>query len=154
MVSREEKAMKMLMFVRAAVLVGAIAVAQAATAAPVECKMRFDLSGWSVIYKRSTGTGVVTCNNGSTMKVKLSAHGGGLTVGRSKITGGLGKFTGVNGINDVLGGYAQADASAGALKSGTAQVLTKGTVSLALSGAGEGIDLGVSVGGLEISRVE
>jgi hypothetical protein len=32
-------------------------------------------------------------------------------------------------------------------------VLTKGTVSLALAGAGEGVELGVSVGGFTISRV-
>jgi hypothetical protein len=32
------------------------------------------------------------------------------------------------------------------VNSATAQVLTKGTVSLALTGKGEGIDLGVSLG--------
>ena len=57
-------------------------------------------------------------------------------------------------IEDVLGTYAQGDASIGAGKSGTAQVLTKGTVSLALSGAGEGIDIGVSVGGFSIEPVD
>jgi hypothetical protein len=150
----EEKAMKTRTFVKAALLVSAIAVAQVATAAPIECKMRFSISGWSLIYKRSSGTGVVTCNDGTTMNVKISAHGGGLTAGKSRIDGGLGKFTGVHKASDVLGTYAQADASAGALKSGTAQVMTKGTVSLALSGAGEGIDLGVSIGGLKISKAD
>ena len=37
------------------------------------------------------------------------------------------------------------------VKSGTAQILTKGTVSLALAGAGEGVDLGVSIGGFTLS---
>jgi hypothetical protein len=46
----------------------------------------------------------------------------------------------------VLGNYAQGEAHAGITKSGTAQVLTKGTVSLAIAGHGEGIDLGVDVG--------
>jgi hypothetical protein len=54
----------------------------------------------------------------------------------------------------VLGTYAQGDASIGAGKSGTAQVLTKGTVSLALAGAGEGIDIGVSVGGFSITPAQ
>jgi hypothetical protein len=33
-------------------------------------------------------------------------------------------------------------------------VLTKGTVSLALAGAGEGVDIGVSIGGFSITPVE
>ena len=57
-------------------------------------------------------------------------------------------------IEDVLGTYAQGDASIGAGKAGTAQVLTKGTVSLALAGAGEGIDIGVSFGGFSITAVD
>jgi hypothetical protein len=86
------------------------------------------------------------------MPVTISAKGGGLTVGKSHIDNGTGKFTNVHSINDVLGTYAQGDASIGAGKSGTAQVLTKGTVSLALAGDGEGIDIGVSFGGFTIER--
>ena len=56
-------------------------------------------------------------------------------------------------IRDVYGSYAQAGASAGAGKSGTAQVLTKGTTSMALSGSGEGVDLGVAVDGFKIEPV-
>lgn len=125
---------------------------QIAGAAALECTMRFSLSGWSVIYKHTSGTGVVTCTNGQTMKVKIESHGGGLTAGKSRIDNGIGNFSDITKISDVLGTYAQADASAGAVKSGTAQVLTKGQVSLALSGAGQGIDLGVSVGGMTISE--
>jgi len=59
----------------------------------------------------------------------------------------------VRTIDDVLGRYAQGEVHAGVVKSGTAQVLTKGTVSLALAGHGEGIDLGVDVGELTLKPV-
>jgi hypothetical protein len=125
-----------------------------AETADLDCKLRFSLTGWSLIYKHAEGTGTVTCANGKSMPVKVEAHGGGITVGKSHIDNGTGKFTDVHKIQDVLGTYAQGDASIGAGKSGTAQVLTKGTVSLALAGAGEGIDIGVSVGGFTISELE
>jgi hypothetical protein len=125
-----------------------------AETADLDCKMKFSLTGWSLIYKHAEGHGVVTCANGKSMPVKVEAHGGGITVGKSHIDNGTGKFTDVHRIEDVLGTYAQGDASIGAGKSGTAQVLTKGTVSLALAGAGEGIDIGVSVGGFTISPAE
>lgn len=125
-----------------------------AEAADLDCKLRFSLTGWSLIYKHSEGTGVVSCANGKSMHVKVEAHGGGITVGKSHIDNGTGKFTDVRKIEDVLGTYAQGDASLGAVKSGTAQVLTKGTVSLALAGAGEGVDIGVSIGGFSIEPAE
>ena len=125
-----------------------------AEAADLDCKLRFSLTGWSLIYKHSEGTGVVTCANGKSMHVKVEAHGGGITVGKSHIDNGTGKFTDVRKIEDVLGTYAQGDASLGAVKSGTAQVLTKGTVSLALAGAGEGVDIGVSIGGFSIEAAD
>ncbi len=120
--------------------------------ADLGCKLRFSLTGWSLIYKHAEGHGVVTCANGKSMRVKIESKGGGLTAGKSHIDNGTGTFTDVHTITDVLGSYAQGDASAGAVKSGTAQVLTKGTVSLALAGSGEGIELGVSVGQFTISR--
>jgi len=124
----------------------------AAAEANLDCKLKFSLTGWSAIYKHAEGHGVVTCENGKAMDVKIEAKGGGLTVGKSHIDNGTGKFTDVHRIEDVLGTYAQGDASIGAGKSGTAQVLTKGTVSLALAGAGEGVDIGISFGGFTISR--
>jgi hypothetical protein len=126
--------------------------AAVAETAELDCKLKFSLSGWSLIYKHAEGSGVVSCANGKSMPVKVEAHGGGITVGKSHIDNGTGKFTDVHKIADVLGTYAQGDASAGAIKSGTAQVLTKGTVSLALAGAGEGVELGVSIGGFTISK--
>ena len=123
-----------------------------AAEANLDCKLKFSLTGWSAIYKHAEGHGVVSCENGKSMRVKIEAKGGGLTVGKSHIDDGTGRFTDVHRIEDVLGSYAQGDASIGAGKSGTAQVLTKGTVSLALAGAGEGVDIGVSFGGFTISR--
>ena len=123
-----------------------------AAEADLDCKLHFSLSTWSVIYKQSEGRGVVTCENGASIRVGIKAKGAGLTVGKSRIDNGTGRFTDVRRIDDVLGSYAQSEAHAGAVKSGAAQVLTKGTVSLALAGAGEGIDLGVDVGELTLSR--
>lgn len=146
--------MKARRFIQTSIALSVLALSQVATAADFDCRMHFNLSGWSIIYKHSSGTGVVTCTDGQSMKVKIVSNGGGLTAGKSKIENGLGKFTNVTKISDVLGTYAQGDASAGAGKSGTAQVLTKGTVSLALSGSGQGIDLGVSIGGMTISAAD
>jgi hypothetical protein len=123
-----------------------------AASANLDCKMKFSLTGWSLIYKHAEGHGMVTCEDGTSMAVEINAKGGGLTVGKSHIDNGNGRFTDVHSINDVLGTYAQGDASAGAVKSGTAQILTKGTVSLALAGEGEGVELGISVGGFTISK--
>ncbi|MGB3460358.1 MAG: hypothetical protein WBA33_00160 [Rhodanobacter lindaniclasticus] len=118
----------------------------AARAGDISCKMTFQLSGWSVFYKTAKGTGTVRCSNGQSLQVKLRAKGGGLTFGKTKITDGIGKFSGVSNVRDVLGHYAEAVAHAGAEKSAAAQVLTKGNVSLALSGKGEGWNLGVAFG--------
>lgn len=128
-----------------------VSTAQAAPA-DLDCKLTFSLTGWSLIYKHAEGHGMVRCENGDSMRVDIQSKGGGLTAGKSHIDHGTGRFTDVHTIDDVLGTYAQGDASAGAVKSGTAQVLTKGTVSLALAGAGEGIELGVSIGGFTISK--
>ena len=117
-----------------------------ARAADISCKMSFNLSGWSVFYKTAKGSGTVHCSNGQSLHVTLRAKGGGLTFGKTKITDGIGKFSGVSNVREVLGHYANAEAHAGAEKSAAAQVLTKGNVSLALSGKGEGWNLGVAFG--------
>lgn len=114
--------------------------------ADIGCKLTFKLSGWSAIYSHAEGKGMVSCNDGSSMPVLIMAKGGGLTAGRTQVDHGEGKFTHVHSINEVVGRYAQGEAHAGVMKSATAQVLTKGTVSLALAGSGQGIDLGVDVG--------
>jgi len=123
-----------------------------AFAAELECKLAYKLDGWSLVYKHATGSGTVTCADGKSMPVKITAQAIGLTAGKWRIDNGKGRFSDVRSINDVLGGYAQAEANAGVVKSGAAQVLTKGTVSLALAGTGEGVNLGVDVGRFEISK--
>jgi len=124
--------------------------AQAAEAS-VKCDLAYNLSGWSLIYKHAEGHGTITCDNGQRANVKIVVVGGGLTAGKYHIDNGKGEISKVHGIADVYGDYAQAGAEAGVVKSGSAQVLTKGTTSLALSGTGEGVNLGVSVGKFTIS---
>jgi hypothetical protein len=119
--------------------------------ATVKCDLTFNLQGWSIIYKQGEGTGTVVCDNGQSSRVKIRVVGGGLTAGKYRITNGKGEISKVRGISDVYGDYAQAGAEAGVVKSANAQVLTKGTTSLALSGTGEGMNLGVSVGKFTIS---
>ncbi|MBA8884730.1 hypothetical protein [Dokdonella fugitiva] len=118
----------------------------------LDCEMRFSLAGWSAFYKTASGEGTVTCSDGSTLRVVIEAKGGGLTFGKSEISDGRGRFTEVYDIEDVLGAYASAGAHAGAAKAAEAQVLTKGPVSLALSGKGTGWDLGVAFGKFTIRR--
>lgn len=131
---------------------GAVAVVLLALSMPLtasaasgdlHCQMRFSMSGWSLFYKTAKGSGVVTCNDGQTLRVRLTSTGGGLTVGKSSIDDGHGTFTGVRDIRDVLGSYAAGTAHAGAVDSASAAVVTKGEISLAISGKGRGWDLGV-----------
>ena len=126
------------------------APAARAASPDINCRMDYHLTGWSLVYKHTTGTGVVTCDNGATMNVRLSARAIGATVGKWKIDNGVGRFSDVHNIREVLGNYAQANANAAVVKAAEAQVLTKGNVSLALAGGGEGVALGVDVGTLHI----
>lgn len=136
-----------------AVLIALPASTAWADSATVKCSLAFTMSGWSAFYKRSDGTGTVTCSNGQSMKVKLSARGGGLTVGKSTIDEGHGEFSAVHSMDELLGSYASGEAQAGAVKAVKAQVVTKGEVSLALSGKGRGWDLGVAFGNFVIEKI-
>ena len=55
-------------------------------------------------------------------------------------------------ISDIFGAYVAAEAHAGAVKSGQASVYTKGEISLAMSGSGRGVNIGIDIGKLEISK--
>lgn len=129
-----------------------IGTASAADPAPAEldCKLSFSLTGWAALYKHAEGEGTVHCADGATLPVRLSVTGGGLTAGKWRVDDGTGVFSDVHDISEVLGNYVQGEAHAGAVKSSSAQVLTKGTVSLALAGTGEGVDLGVDIGKFSI----
>ena len=131
----------------------AMTVAPVAFAAkPLECKLHFSMSGWSAFYKTSSGEGTVTCDNGKRLPVRISTKGGGLTFGKTRVEDGVGVFSEVYDIRDVIGGYATAEAHAGAGKSVKAQVVTKGPISLALTGKGQGWDLGVAFGSFVITE--
>lgn len=132
-------------FLAVAALAAAFAFAPA-QAGEIDCQLSFSMSGWSVFYKTSSGEGTVSCDNGQRLAVRISAKGGGLSFGKSKIENGTGEFSGVRDIRDVLGTYATAEAHAGASKSTKAQAMTKGDVSLALAGKGSGWDVGVAFG--------
>ncbi len=130
----------------------ALCLTPIAQAGNLTCKMTFDMAGWSVFYKTASGTGNIRCSNGQSMAVKVSAKGGGVTFGKSRIRNGFGQFANVDDIRDVLGSYATAEAHAGTEKSASAQAMTNGKVSLALSGKGEGWNLGVAFSRFVIER--
>jgi hypothetical protein len=120
--------------------------------ATVDCRLNYNLSGWAIIYKEASGSGTVTCSNGQSANVNITAKGGGLAAGKYEIDDGVGTFSKVRDISEIFGTYAQAEAQAGAVKSAHAQALTKGEVSLGLAGTGRGWDLGVSFGAFTIER--
>lgn len=131
-----------------------LTVASSATAAAerdLSCNLTFISSEWSAVYASAKGSGTVSCEDGSSMPVAIRAKGIGLTAGKWKITDGKGKFTHVTRIEDVLGSYAALSGDIGVAKAGTARVLTKGKVSLALAGTGEGFDVGITISDFEIT---
>lgn len=136
----------------AVLLVAGVAAAPAQAAGNISCEMDYNLSGWSLFYKTASGTGTIRCENGVRIPVKIKVRGGGLTVGKGKIVDGKGHFTGAYTTNDVLGTYAALGAHAGVVRSGDARVMTKGDVSLALAGTGNGWDLGVDGSAFTITR--
>ena len=128
-----------------AAMMSLCATVQPAWGGSTKCKMKYSLAGWSAGYSTARGHGTITCDNGQSARVSLQATGGGLTAGKSKINGS-GTFSEVAEINELFGSYASADVHAGVVESAAAQVVTKGTVSLAFAGTGKGIDLGVTFG--------
>jgi len=114
--------------------------------------MKFSLQGWSAFYKSASGQATIRCDNGQSARVSIHAKGGGLTVGMTKVVDGTGRFTPVADISEVFGTYGAAEAHAGMGASSDAQVVTKGNVSLALAGSGEGVNLGVSFGKFVIEK--
>ena len=129
-----------------------LAVSAGAASATTVCHMSFSLKGWSAFYKVAKGSGTITCDNGQKAGVTINAKGGGLTAGKSEIRDGHGKFSEVADISELFGTYVAASAAAGAVKSTEAQALTKGEVSLALTGKGTGFEVGVSFGKFTISK--
>ncbi len=130
----------------------AVFVATPAAADLAECKMTFNMSGWSLIYKEMKGEGKVTCSNGQSADVTIVSRAAGFTIGKSDILDGEGTFSEVKDISEIFGTYAKAEASGGATKGGAAQAMTKGEISLAIAGSGRGWDVGVTLGGFTIKK--
>ncbi|MDF3980419.1 hypothetical protein P3W24_00190 [Luteibacter sp. PPL201] len=128
--------------------------AKADSAVETKCHMTFNTSGWAVIYKHVDGTGMVRCDNGQTATVRIHIRGGGLTAGKYSIENGKGEFTHVKNIGEIYGSYATAGANAGAVKSAESLAMTKGEVSLAVTGTGRGFNLGVDVSNFEIVKAK
>jgi len=122
------------------------------SAKPKDCDMTYTLKGWSALYKTAKGEGTITCNNGESAQVEISVKGGGLTFGKTDIYKGKAEISGVQSINDIYGSYAAASAHAGVVKAGAVSVMTKGDVSIALSGAGAGMDVGIDFSGFTIKE--
>lgn len=120
----------------------------------LRCHLAFTSQAWSALYSSAVGQGVVTCADGSSMPVAIRAKGIGITAGKWKITDGKGTFTRVSRIDDVLGSYLAVSGDVGMAKAGTAQALSKGKVSLALAGKGEGFDVGVAISNFKISSAD
>jgi hypothetical protein len=116
----------------------------------ISCTMTYHLSGFSLAYKQYDGTGNISCNNGQHAQVALSSKSIGFTIGKSEIEG-TGVFSDVKNLNEIYGSFIALEGHAGATTSVDGQVLTRGEISLALSGKGRGIDIGVTLGMLSIS---
>jgi len=114
--------------------------------------MTYNLKGWSFLYKTYDGRGFVKCWNGQRANVRIVARGVGLTLGKSEINNGRGIFSEVKDISEIFGTYVAIDGHAGATKSVEGWAMSKGEVSLALSGKGRGFDLGFAIGAFTIER--
>lgn len=136
-----------------ALVAGLAAAAPAAARGRVGCELRYSLTGWSLVYQSANGAGTVVCDNGVRIPVRIQARGGGLSVGKTRISDGHGRFTAVARADDVLGAYVAAGAHAGAARhAGSAQLLSNGQAGLALAGKGQGWSLGVGLTRLVIER--
>ena len=125
-------------------------VSPAAADPMISCTMTYKLSGFSLAYKQYDGIGNISCSNGQRAQVALSSKSIGFTIGKSEIEG-TGVFSEVRNLNEIYGSFLALEGHAGATASVDAQVLTRGEISLALSGKGRGIDIGVTLGALTIS---
>ncbi len=125
----------------------------AVAVAETKCTMDYNLKSWSVFYKTGKGSGTIRCDNGQKARVMLRSEGGGITFGTSKIVHGHGVFSKTASIKNIYGAYANAAAHGGVGDAGAAQALTKGDISLALTGTGKGINVGIDFGSFRISKM-
>lgn len=125
-------------------------VAPVSAESMISCTMTYKMSGFSLAYKQYDGVGNISCSNGQRQQVTLASKSIGFSIGKSEIEG-TGVFSEVRNLNEIYGNFMALEGHIGATKSVDAQVLTRGEISLALSGKGRGIDIGVTLGALTIS---
>lgn len=118
----------------------------------LSCRLKFTSRECCALYDSAVGEGTVTCKDGSSIPVAINAKGVGVTAGKWKITDGKGKFTHAAKIDDVLGSCLAVGGDVGMAKAGTAKILAKGKVSLALAGKGEGFDIGIAISDFKIGK--
>lgn len=146
--------MKAIKSLCAALALLALPCMAAAEGGKLDCTLSFTSEEWSAMYASSIGAGTVECEDGTTLPVTIRAKGVGIAAGKSKITRGKGNFTHVGAIDEVLGSYLSLGADAGMVKAGTAKLLSKGKVTLALAGKGEGFDIGIAITEFTIARAQ
>lgn len=115
------------------------------------CQMHYHLSGFSLVFRYYTGTGEITCRNGQRANAALTSTSIGFSIGKSEFEG-VAHFSEVKGIDEIWGNYMSLESHAGFLKSFDAQLLTRGEISMALDGQGRGVDIGATIGNLNIIR--
>lgn len=71
-----------------------------------------------MLYKIVLGIGIIICDNGVCILVKIIVKGGGLMVGKFRIVDGKGKFFGVYVVNDLFGFYVLVEVYVGVEKFG------------------------------------
>ena len=133
-------------------LLFALGAAPAKAADKTKCDLKFSVTEWSAVVEHASGKGMITCENGKSIPVTITSKGAGLTAGKFKIDDGHGEFNAVTNPEDLLGDYGAAEASLGVVKSGQTMLMTKGDVTLALAGHGEGWNVGVSFSKFTLSR--
>ncbi len=117
----------------------------------LNCQLSFRLESISFVIKRGSGPGTITCNNGISRPVQIVTTGGGFTIGKQDVAG-EGKFTPVDSVSELYGSYAYGGAHGGIKESGTAQVVTKGDITLSFTAVGQGFDFGVDAGEFKIKK--
>lgn len=134
-------------------LLFAFTVASPAFAAETTtCKLKYSLKGWSAIYKVARGTGTITCADGQSANVRIVAHGAGFTGGTQSVTDGTGRFSHTVKVEDLFRTYIEwtGHAGVGPRKAVEARAMFAGSKRLSLAGKGDGISIGMALGGFTI----
>ena len=129
----------------------AVVAPSAYATGPVDCKPHFSMSGWSAFYKTLSGWHGQLRQRPAHGGVDPQQRAAGLTFGKTCIENGVGEFSGVRDIHDVLGHYAAAGGARGAGKSGARAGGDQGRHLGWRCRQGRGLDLGVAFGNFIIS---